>query len=186
MEIQLPRHHSHVFSQSLIVGAAAKEILRSLLEASGYKVYPFGYESSLSTLKMHIWDNQIIDSNSVQRVRSMPDFVVTSDKGLRLIEVKFRKKSDHDGRQGVLLKNSDLNRYRQYWEESVIALISPHGDRFFCQNVRDLMPGPQETKWFDYSNFSSLPDFYPETRDKLKAFGVAVDKIGTLWDEHKP
>jgi hypothetical protein len=115
----------------------------------------------------------------------MPDFVVTSDKGLKLVEVKFRKRSDHDGRPGVVLKNSDLNRYRQYWEESVIALISPYGERFFCQNVRDLMPGPQETKWFDYSSFSAIPDFYPETRDKLKAFGVAVDKIGTLWDEHK-
>ena len=43
LEIQLPRHHTQAFSQSLIIGAAAKEILRSLLEASQYKVYPFGY-----------------------------------------------------------------------------------------------------------------------------------------------
>jgi hypothetical protein len=186
LEVQVPKRHSHFFSQSLVVGAAAKEILRSLLEASNYKVYPFGYESSLTSLKMHIWDSQIIDSNEVQRVRSMPDYVVSSDKGLKLVEVKFRKRSDHDGRAGVLLKNSDLNRYRQYWEESIIALISPYGDRFFCQDVRELMPGPQETKWFDYASFSSLPELYPETRDKLNAFGVAVDKIGTLWDERKP
>ena len=32
-EVQLPRQHSQVFSQSLIIGAATKEILRSLLEA---------------------------------------------------------------------------------------------------------------------------------------------------------
>lgn len=185
MEIQLPRRHSHSFSQSLIVGAAAKEILRSLLEASGYKVYPFGYESSLTTLKMHIWDSQVSDSNEVQRVRSMPDFVVSSNRDLKLMEVKFRKKLDHDGRPGVLLKNSDLNRYQKYWQESVIALISPYGDRFFCQDVRDLMPGSQENKWFDYTSFLPLPEFYPQTGDKLKAFGVAVDKIGTLWDEHK-
>jgi hypothetical protein len=186
LEIQVPRHHSHSFSQSLVVGAAAKEILRSLLEASNYKVYPFGYESSLASLKMHIWDNHVNDSNEVQRVRSMPDYVVSSEKGLRLVEVKFRKRSDHDGRPGVLLKNSDLNRYRQYWNESLIALISPHGERFFCKEVRELMPGPQETKWFDYASFSSLAETYPETRDKLRAFGVAVDKIGTLWDERKP
>jgi hypothetical protein len=185
LEIQLPRRHSHSFSQSLIVGAAAKEILRSLLEASGYKVYPFGYESSLSSLKMHIWDSQIVDSNAVQRIRSMPDFVVASGKGLKLVEVKFRKRSDHDGRAGVLLKNADLNRYRQYWEESVIALISPYDERFYCQDVRDLMPGPQETKWFDYTGFSPLPALYPETRDKLKAFSVAVDKIGTLWEGNR-
>jgi len=33
LEVQLPRQHSQVFSQSLIIGAATKEILRSLLEA---------------------------------------------------------------------------------------------------------------------------------------------------------
>src|SRR5437764_5130826 len=75
LEIQLPRHHTQAFSQSLIIGAAAKEILRSLLEASQYKVYPFGYESSLSSLKMHIWDSHLQDSNAVERVRSMPDYV---------------------------------------------------------------------------------------------------------------
>ena len=108
----LPRHHSRAFSQSLIIGAAAKEILRSLLEASGYMVYPFGYESSLSSLKMNISGNNTPDSNAVQRIRSMPDYAISSDKGLRLVEVKFRKRSDNAGNAGVLLKNSDLNRYR--------------------------------------------------------------------------
>jgi len=27
---------------------------------------------------------------------------------------------------------------------------------------------------------------YPATGDKLKAFGVAVDKLGSLWDEDRP
>jgi hypothetical protein len=183
LEVPLPRHHSQVFSQHLVIGAAAKEILRSLLEASGYIVYPFGYESSLSSLKMSISANSTPDSNVVQRVRPMPDYVVATDKGLNLVEVKFRKKSEHNGKAGVYLKNSDLNRYRQYWEESVIALISPYGDRFFCQYVRDLIPGTLETKWFDYSDFRPLSVMYPATGDKLRAFGVAVDKLGSLWDE---
>ena len=185
LEVQLPRRHSQVFSQSLIVGAAAKEILRSLLEASQYKVYPFGYESSLSSLKMHIWDRHFHDSNEVERVRSMPDYVVSSEKGLKLVEVKFRKRSDREGHPGVIMKNSDLNRYRRYWAESVIALISPFGDRFFCQDVDNLIPGPQDTKWFGYDEFQSLREVYPETGDKLRAFGVAVDKLGNLWDEQK-
>jgi hypothetical protein len=185
LEVQLPRLHTQAFSQSLIIGAAAKEILRSLLEASQYKVYPFGYESSLSSLKMHIWDRHFQDSNEVERVRSMPDYVVSSEKGLKLVEVKFRKRSDREGRPGVLMKNSDLNRYRRYWAESVIALITPFGDRFFCQDVDNLIPGSGETKWFDYNEFQSLHEVYAETRDKLKAFGVAVDKLGSLWEEHK-
>ncbi len=42
-----------------------------------------------------------------------------------------------------------------------------------------------ESKWFDYEGFQRLPQMYPATSDKLKAFGVAVDKLGSLWDEQK-
>jgi hypothetical protein len=89
LEVKLPRHHSRAFSQQLIIGAAAKEILRGLLEASNYTVYPFGYESSLSSLKMNISSN-IPDSNAVQRIRSMPDYVVSSEKGPGLSDDGFR------------------------------------------------------------------------------------------------
>ena len=54
----------------------------------------------------------------------MPDYVVSSEKGLKLVEVKFRKRSDREGHSGVYMKNTDLHRYRRYWAESVIALIS--------------------------------------------------------------
>jgi hypothetical protein len=185
LEAQLQRHHSQAFSQHLIIGAAAKEILRSLLEASQYKVYLFGYESSLSSFKMHIWDSHFQDSNEVERIRSMPDYVVSSEKGLKLVEVKFRKRSDRERHSGVYMKNTDLNRYRHYWAESIIALISPFGARFFCQDVDNLIPGSQDTKWFDYSEFQSLSEVYPKTKNELKAFGVAVDKLGNLWDQQK-
>ena len=134
---------------------------------------------------MHIWDNHIQDSNAVERVRSMPDYVVSSETGLKLVEVKFRKRSDHDGRPGVYLKNKDLNRYRQYWTESIIALISTFGERFFCQYVNNLIPGSLDAKWFAYDEFQTLSEVYPTTRDKLKSFGVAVDKLGGLWDERR-
>jgi hypothetical protein len=89
LEVKFPRHHSRGFSQQLIIGAAAKEILRGLLEASDYTVYPFGYESSLSSLKMNISSN-IPDSNAVQRIRSMPDYVVSSEKCPGLSDDGFR------------------------------------------------------------------------------------------------
>jgi hypothetical protein len=65
----------------------------------------------------------------------------------------------------------------------MIALIRSYGDRFFCQEVRELIPGAMETKWFEYSSSQPLPQIYSATSDKLKAFGVAVDKLGSLWDE---
>ena len=56
---------------------------------------------------------------------------------------------------------------------------------FFYQDMNNLIPGSQDAKWFGYDDFQSLREVYPETRDKLKAFGVAVDKLGSLWDEQK-
>jgi len=38
LEVQLRGHHTREFSQHLIIDAAAKEILRGLLEACGYGV----------------------------------------------------------------------------------------------------------------------------------------------------
>jgi hypothetical protein len=88
------------------------------------------------------FSQQLIIGAAVKEILRGPDYVVSSEKGLRLVEVKFRKISEHGGQPGVYLKNSDLNRYRKYWDESLIALIRPYGERFFCQEVRELVLEP--------------------------------------------
>jgi len=173
------------FDQHIVIGAAAKEIVRSLLESSGYNVYPFGYESSLSALKTHIRERGLQDTDLVQRVRSMPDFIVSAEKDLKLVEVKFRNRRDKDGRPGFFLKNIELNRYKQFWGESFLVLLSPHGGRFFSQSVRSLIPGSQETKWFDYRDFDSLPKIFPATGGRLENFSTAVNKLAGLWENEK-
>ncbi len=173
------------FNQDVVVGAAAKEILKSLLESSGYRVHPFGYESSLSAIKAHIWDNRLENTDLVQRIRSMPDYLVFTEKDLKLIEVKFRKRWDKDGQAGVTLKNQDINRYKQFWGESTIVLLSPHGDRFFSKSVRNIIPGPHETKWFPLSEFDPLSTVFPEVAQRAKSFSTAVDKLSGLWEENK-
>ncbi len=185
LEDRANRHRQLGFDQHIVIGAAAKEIVRSLLESSGYSVYPFGYESSLSALKTHIRERGLQDTDLVQRVRSMPDFIVSAEKDLKLIEVKFRNRRDKEGRPGVFLKNIELNRYKQFWGESILVLLSPHGGRFFGQSVRSLIPGSQETKWFDYGNFDSLPTIFPTTDGKLENFSTAVNKLASLWENEK-
>jgi hypothetical protein len=100
----------------------------------------------------------------------MPDYVVSGEKDLKLVEVKFRNRRDREGRPGIFLKNIELNRYKPFWGESMLVLLSPHGSRFFGKSVRSLIPGPQETKWFDYSDFDSLPEIFPATEGRLEAF----------------
>jgi hypothetical protein len=59
MKADTIRDHPPGWDQHRVVGAAAKEILRSLLDSCDYSVYPFGYESTFSTLKRWLRDNDL-------------------------------------------------------------------------------------------------------------------------------
>ncbi len=169
------------FDQTRVVGAAAKEILRSLLESCGYMVYPFGYESTFSVVKQLLKDKRLEKSDLAQRIRSMPDFLVTDEEQLpQLVEVKFRKgQSPPDN---FSLGNWEVGRYKRYWPESLLVLLSPFGDRFFAQYVKNLKLGSDsyEKTWFEYTDFSSISSVFPRTMGRLEPFHVGIDKLASL------
>jgi hypothetical protein len=174
------------FDQLVVVGAAAKEIVRSLLESCGYEVYPFGYESTFSTLKRQLRDKRLEKSDLAQRIRSMPDFFVTDEEGLlQLVEVKFRKGQSRP--DTFSLGNWEVGRYKRYWPESLLVLLSPFGDRFFAQYVKSLKLGSDsfDKTWFQYTDFSSISSIFPRTTGKLEPFHVGIDKLAGLWKEEK-
>ncbi len=83
---------SRGFEHDRVVGAAAKEILWSLLEYCGYTVYPFGYESTFATVKRHLREKRFERNDLAQRIRSMPDFLVAGDEEPpQLVEVQVQK-----------------------------------------------------------------------------------------------
>ena len=176
------------FDQDRVKGAAAKEILRSLLESSGYDVYPFGYESTLSVLKRRFGDKRLEENRLSQRIRSMPDFLVVDPENTdppQLVEIKFRKAQDHPSR--IVLKNWDLVRYRKYWPESVLVLLSPYREHFFAQYVEKLEPdgNSYEKTWFEFTAFSSIQNFFSRTAGRLEPLLVGIDKLAGLWKEEE-
>jgi len=46
-----------IFYDSVLKGNAHKEIVRLMLEKSGYSVHPYGYESTLSSVKSKLTKN---------------------------------------------------------------------------------------------------------------------------------
>src|SRR3989442_4110462 len=122
------------FNHDRVVGAAAKEILWSLLESCDYSVYPFGYESTFSSIRQRLREKRLENNDLAQRIRSMPDFLVTdSAEQPQLVEVKFRKTWEVQNRPLISFGNWEIGRYKKFWPESILVLLSPFGDRFFGQ-----------------------------------------------------
>ncbi len=171
------------WDQHRVVGAAAKEILCSLLESCEYSVHPFGYESTFSTLKRGLRENERLKDNDIAlRIRSMPDFLVTHNEELpQLVEVKFRKGVNRPNK--FQLNNWEIERYQKYWPEIVLVVLSPFGDRFFAQFVKnlDLERNPYGKTWFEYTDFTSISTVFPRTTGRLEPFHLGIDKLAELW-----
>ena len=179
--------HAPGWDQHRVVGAAAKEILWSLLDSCDYSVYPFGYESTFSTLKRGLRENERLKDNDIaQRIRSMPDFLVHHEEELpQLVEVKFRKAQNRPNK--IELSNWEIGRYQKFWPETVVVLLSPFGNRFFAQYVKNLeLEGNSYGKtWFEYTDFGSISSVFPRTTGKLEPFHLGIDKLAWLWKKEK-
>lgn len=170
------------FRRSLIIGAAAKEIARAILESAGYVVYPFGFESSFSVLKQQMTRDHL-SGEAARRIHSMPDLLAASDQELHLVEVKFRRRDYEDGSAGVWLDNQSILRYQRYWPESILLLVSPHGSRFFAQRVNELETegAKDDESFFPYEQFLAITELLSRTRDvRLWPYYAAVDNLSTF------
>lgn len=175
------------FSRDQVTGATGNAIVRSVLEHCGYKVYPFGHESTFSSLKQHLRELRLsVRSRELEyRIRSMPDLIVEAKDELWLTEVKFRTNKDLPGRgQAVRFRNWEILKCRQYWSEALMVLLTPYGERFYAKRMADFEVDPQNTNadtWFTFDTFKDLPTFFPATTGKLAPFRVAVDNLANLW-----
>ena len=126
----------------------AKEVIRGLLEDSGYKAYPFGYESLLSQIRYDIQKRNPPQNSAVERMRSAPDLIVYDERtGAPLFtEVKFRNAR---APSYVKLKSQPLHRYQEYWGDSVLIVVVPCGKMFYAQFVKKLSVDSCEDSSFD-------------------------------------
>jgi len=79
------------FHDSILKGGTAKELVKVLLEKSGYVIYPYGYECTYSDVRKKLQKNAY-NSPTVRRIKSSPDLLVYDDlkKNVMLVEVKMR------------------------------------------------------------------------------------------------
>src|SRR3989344_6609417 len=118
------------FASNVVKGRIAETLVEEMFKNSGYKVYRFGYEAILQNISQsHI---KLQDSETKEKIRSIPDFVVVSPKGsIQLIEVKYSA----DG----TLRKSKLQNYLEFWNEARIILVSSKKPHFSISYIRNFM-----------------------------------------------
>lgn len=178
--------HVSQFDQNKVVGAAAKEMVRSLLESCEYAVLPFGYENVLAGMRPQIGDRDRFGRGDlVEQIRSMPDFLVLGRKALHLAEVKFRAGSVRKGYQRIPLSNWELARYKKYWSEAVLTVVSPFRDGFHVQHVKELQPvgGLDEVTEFSYDDFLPIDAIFRQASgSNFTDFSQGIANLRSFWD----
>lgn len=91
-----------------------KDLVKVLLESAGYKVYPYGYESTFSDIENKLREKGSGDSRTAHRIRCSPDLLLYDGKtkDVMLVEVKMRRQPDETSVS--IYKEDKLKRIENY------------------------------------------------------------------------
>ena len=118
------------FASNVVKGRIAETLVEEMFKKSKYQVYRFGYEAILQNISQINVD--IRDSETKDKIRSIPDFIVVSPHGsVQLIEVKYSS----DGK----LNKDNLKKYLDFWSEARIVLVSSKKPHFQISYIRNFM-----------------------------------------------
>ena len=125
------------FYNAVLEGNKIKDLIRVLLEKSGYLVVPYGYESTLSNIKRKLNVKDAKNSRTVRRIRSSLDLLVYDDeeKDLMLVEVKMRRARKETR---VLIYAKRIANIKEFWSDSILVVVVPSGNVFYAQKVSEL------------------------------------------------
>lgn len=143
------------FFDNVLEGNQIKEVVKVLLEKSGYLVLPYGYESTLSGLRRRLGEKGTKKSKTVRRIRSSPDLLVYDDekKDLMLIEVKMRRAKKATK---ILIYAKMMANYKEFWNDSILVVVVPCGNIFYAQRVGKLQVKEEYDATLDFEKFEDV------------------------------
>jgi len=194
LEFELP-DKKRMFYRNLLAGHFHKDLIRVILEESGYEVYPYGYESFITPVKIKFEKREIKQTEISKKIRSTPDLLVYNPEGktVELLEVKSTK---WDWTDNVFI--DALPKYQKYWRYSILVMVLPAGHFFYAQKVNKLKPRRDNTfdlkkefEWFEdvfikvhldtlYSYKRQIIDFWNRHREHYDPLDTTLDRFGLL------
>jgi hypothetical protein len=170
---QLNQSANDKFYDDMLKGNAYKDMIKVILQKSGYTVYPYGYESSFSDVKSK-FTKESRNLKTVRRIRSSPDLLVYDDQknDLTLVEVKMR------GNTPPKIRPNLIENIKEFWNDSILVIVVPEGNVFYAQRISEL-----EIKQGGYplSDFKKFQDIFKRVSedDILHYKGIALQNMKT-------
>lgn len=143
------------WERNILKGKQGEEIIRKMLDESGYDVIPYGYEKSLSGLANKLREKKTEYRGDVERkIRSTPDFIVYKPAkpvggglfevaDLMLLEVKTRKLLNKHNSNFMLYEEAKKDRiedYLKFWDNSFLVVVIPKYNFFYIREIKTLLP----------------------------------------------
>lgn len=163
---------SQFYYDNMLKGSLYKDIVRFILEKSGYSVSPYGYDSSLSELKFKFTE-ETRNSKTGRRIRFSPDLLVYDDQNVMLVEVKMRGKSP------PMIRASEIKNVKEFWNDSVLVVVVPEGNVFYAQRISELEI--QENDYYQLSDFEKFQDIFTRVKAEDISYykGIALQNMKT-------
>jgi len=147
--------HLSKFYDDMLKGNQIKELVKVLLEKSGYLVLPYGYESTLSDIKRKLNARDARNSRTARRLRSTPDLLVYDDKrkDAMLVEVKMRNAPKETK---ILIYPKLVRRIKQFWSDCLLVIVIPSGDVFYAQRITEFETKEAYNATKDFEKFEHI------------------------------
>jgi Holliday junction resolvase len=146
------------FYDDMFKGNQIKELIKILLEKSGYLVLPYGYESTLSDIKKKLRDKGSKNSRTARRIRTSPDLLVYDGnrKDVMLVEVKMRRTP-----KKTSIKYLRITNYKEFWDDSILIVVIPKGNVFYAQKIDEL---EIKEEYDANTDFEKIEDVFTRTQ----------------------
>lgn len=146
------------FYDGMHEGNVMADLIRGLLEKSGYSVYLNGYEERFSEIKEYLNKHDVRKSGTVRMIRSSPDLIVYDrrKKDVMLVEVKMRRAPN----ENYVVLNQDLGKlvsYWEFWKDAILVIAIPCGQIFYARKFWEL---ELKTAYNPTTEFQRFEDFF--------------------------
>jgi hypothetical protein len=148
---------SYFQSDNYLKGYIGKDLVKSLLETSGYTVCHYGYEDTLPDV-MSKRTSKTSNSPTGRRIRKSPDLLVYDDEKIMLTEVKTRLTSP------PVINSGEIRILKEFWNDSILVLVVPVKDIFYAQEVNQL--ATLQGYYLSLSDFRQLSHIFTRVKEE--------------------